>query len=203
MIIIFVGQMGSGKTNNMGALATFFRLQGTPIYANYDLWKSKKFESWSELMAIENGVICFDEMHMSMDSRISAQKGAGAVRQVVMSHWLTQIRKKSVVLMATTQHISQVDVRIRNLTDIVIWVEQKGKSNVLQFIDWQYGKLGSRYANDHPERFYGLYDTFEIVPALRWDTENMKNIQELKNYAETNHYGSGKAHHRTTKIEDR
>jgi len=71
----------------------------------------------------------------------------------------------------TTQHIRQVEMRVRNATDILIYCEKTPAGHWLQFIDWQYREMGRRYLIPHnvAKKFYGLYDTYEVLQPLKND----------------------------------
>ena len=161
MLVGIMGKMGSGKTLAMTTLAAFIHQHTkAPIFANYKLKiPYTPIDNIGQLWKAENGIFLFDEIWLSMDSRSWAYN-------VKMTHWVNQTRKKKLLVMYTTQHISQVEMRARNATDILIYTEKKPAGHCLTFIDWQYQQLGRRYMLDKPERFYNLYDTFEVVKPV-------------------------------------
>lgn len=158
-----MGKMGTGKTLSMTALAGFVHKHtGAPIYANYEL-KNVPYTPIKEIRQLwkaENGIFLFDEIWISMDSRNWANN-------VRMTHWVNQTRKKKLLVMYTTQHISQVEMRVRNATDILVYTEKKHGQHWLTFIDYQYGLIGRRYLLSNPKVWYNFYNTFEVVNSIK------------------------------------
>jgi len=165
-----MGKMGSGKTLTMSILAGYLARQtGAPLHSNYALKYPReaggltgalKIESWGDIWEMENGIFCFDEMWLTMDARMWKDN-------VQHSQWINQTRKKKMIVFYTTQHIRQIEMRARNATDVLIYCEKSAAGHWLQFIDWQYRELGRRYLLERPSRFYDLYDTFEVLKALK------------------------------------
>lgn len=145
----------------MSVLATYLNKKtGVPIYANYGLKDSERITSLSDLWKIDNGIICFDEMWLSMDSRLWKDN-------VKLSRWINQTRKKKLLVLFTTQHINQIELRARKATDVLIYTIREHGIMKLQFIDYQYQQLGRRYTLNRPEMFYQLYDTFEVLQPMK------------------------------------
>lgn len=156
--------MGAGKTLSMTSLAYKMQIAtGAPILANYalkDPLKWRKFTTLKELWDTNNAIICFDEIWLTMDSRLWANN-------VAYSRFIMHTRKKNIILLYTTQHPNQVDIRLRRATDIMIYTEKNtDKTHWLNFVDWQWQKLGRRYLLGKPENFYKLYDTFEEIQPI-------------------------------------
>lgn len=156
--------MGSGKTLTTTFLGTALsNVTKSDLYANYDI-KSDRFKfikTRGMLMAINNGIIILDEAHLFLDSRNWKDKS-----NIDLTHWATKIRKKNLLCFVISQHIRQVDVRIRNLMDVLVVCERIGYAMRMTFVDYQYNLVGRRIILERPEEFYSLYDTFEIVKAL-------------------------------------
>jgi hypothetical protein len=62
-----------------------------------------------------------------------------------------------------------MELRVRNATDVLIVCEKKNGAIWLTFIDYQYKQIGKRFRIDKPERFYPLYDTYEVLKPLTWE----------------------------------
>jgi len=146
----------------MSVLANYIHLAASaPLYANYELRGAIRINSWKQMLKMKEGVFAFDEAHVSMDSRNFKDRAS-----ITYTHWLTQLRKKQLALLYTTQHISQVDIRLRNLTDILALCQNINDTIKIQFLDWQYLTLGRRYTIWPKSRFYSLYDTFQVVDPI-------------------------------------
>lgn len=160
-----MGKMGAGKTLSMTILSSYLaRATGAPLYANYGLKNSEKVESLNEAVEKDKAILNLDEIWLSADSRAWKDN-------VRLTQWVNQTRKKQMIVFYTTQHIRQVEMRIRNGTDILIYCEKKPDGIWLNFIDWQYKKLGKRFLIENPSRFYPLYDTYEVLKPLNWDSK--------------------------------
>lgn len=163
MLVGIMGKMGTGKTLSMSILASYLaRATKAPLYANYGLEGAETIESLNELDKLEGGILCLDELWLSMDSRMWKDN-------VRVSHWVNQTRKKRVIVFYTTQHIRQMEMRVRNATDILIVCEKKGQEHHLTFLDYQYRAIGKRFVIGDARRFYSLYDTFEVLKPLSWE----------------------------------
>lgn len=166
MLVGLMGQMGAGKTSSMTILMEYMhRKTHVPIWANYGLTlhPDSRIENMTVAVEKTRALLGIDELWLSADSR-------NWKFNVKASQWINQTRKKQVIVFYTTQHIRQVEMRIRNATDILIYCEKKPEGHWLQFIDWQYRTLGRWYLITHEvmRKFYGLYDTYEVLKPLSW-----------------------------------
>jgi len=180
MLVGIMGKMGTGKTLTMSVLASYLaRATKTPLWANYSLKGASPLESLDQINETTSGIECIDEAWLSMDARMWEDN-------VRISHWVNQTRKKKVVVFYTTQHIRQMEMRMRNATDILIVCEKKQGAIWLTFIDCQYKSIGKKFCIDRPERFYGkinedgtlsgLYDTYEVLKPLSWKKNSSKTF---------------------------
>lgn len=161
MLIGIMGKMGTGKTLSMSILGVYLHLTtGVPLLANYGLKYSQKISSLADLWRMDTAIFCFDELWLTMDSRLWKDN-------VQLTRWINQTRKKKLLVFYTTQHISQVEMRVRKATDILIFTEKLPSGNWLNFIDYQYNNLGRRFLLPEPERFYKLYDTYEVLQPIK------------------------------------
>lgn len=160
MLIAIAGTQGSGKTLLMSILSTFLAQQtNSPLTSNYSLKGSKKILKQSDLWDTNNSIMCLDELWLTMDSRLSRDN-------VFLTRFINQTRKKGLVVFYTTQHMSQVDLRIRNATDYLIFCENKNGEIVVKFIDYQYGIIHKQFVISDPKKFYPLYDTYQVLQPL-------------------------------------
>jgi len=165
MLIGVMGKMGAGKTLSMSVLATYMAREGNaPLHANYGLKNSEPIESLNDVVNLDRAIFCFDEIWLSADARAWKDN-------VRLSQWVNQTRKKKMIVMYTTQHIRQVEMRIRNATDVLVYCEKTPEGHWLTFMDWSYKTIGRRYLIPHDvaKRFYSLYDTYEVLKPLQWD----------------------------------
>lgn len=72
-------------------------------------------EYTSESDKFQNAIVVLDEIHIFIDSRRSVSS-----RNVIISYFLTQTRKKGVLLFWTSQQAHQVDKRLRSNSDFII-----------------------------------------------------------------------------------
>lgn len=166
-IIIFTGGLGQGKTLSMTAYAHRLREKtpGTKLYANYGLLGAIPIRSFNDLLRAEDGILCLDEAHISLDSRNFKDRSSQK-----MTHWLLQTRKANLIVMMTSQRFNQIDMRARNATDTIVICERLGKVREprfrLKFIDWNTQKIGRVETIWNPSKFYGLYNTYEKIHAI-------------------------------------
>lgn len=157
MLIGLVGNMGSGKTLGMTILAYRLHTQkGVPVYANYHTTFSIPVKSWDEVYKIDNGLLLLDEAHVPFDSRAFADDHG-------RTHFILQTRKKGLTCMFTTQHISQVDKRIRNVCDVLGMCKKLGETLKIQMFDYQYDRPTKLITIKQVSRYYPLYNTNELV----------------------------------------
>lgn len=162
-----MGKMGAGKTLSMSLFAEYMhKMTGSPLYSNYRLQGASKIESLNTMTEVEGGIFCFDEMWLTLDSRLWSDN-------VKLTRWVNQTRKKKMIILYTTQHIRQIEMRARNATDVLVYCEKRADGHWLQFIDWQYRQMGRRYLINHStaRRFYGIYDTYEVLEPLTFKKE--------------------------------
>jgi len=162
MLVGIMGTMGAGKTITMSILMEYLHYTlNAPLSANYGLQNASLIKTTRQVWSMENGAFGFDEIWVTLDARSSKSN-------VLLSHWVNQTRKKRLIVFYTTQHIRQVDVRVRNGTDILIFVEKKPEGHWLMFIDWQYRRVLRRYFIPHEvmRRFHGIYDTYQTIRPL-------------------------------------
>ena len=166
MFIGFTGSLGSGKTASMTFWGAYFAYKtGMPVYSNYALSmpreiKTQLIDSWDALTRITNGIVLLDELHITFDSRLWSNTAK-------RTHFLLQTRKKNLVVMFTTQHISQVDKRIRNICDYVLLCEKKAgqfRNSVIHFLT---NELGRQLLLKNMRPVYDWYNTFEIVNYIK------------------------------------
>jgi len=162
MICVFTGGLGQGKTLSMTVLASYMAYKmKCPIFANYALVGSRRIHTFQDLVSAKHGVVALDEAHITLDSRNFKDKTSQKI-----THWVLQTRKVDLIILMTTQSLHQIDVRARDVTDIVMKCKKTPEGIWLQSIDWCEKTIGRRNLLAHVERFYPLYDTYQIVDPI-------------------------------------
>lgn len=169
MLMGIMGKMGEGKTLTMSVLATYLaKKTGAPLFANYHLRGAEYFNNVGRLWEMDTAIVCLDELWLTMDSRLWKDN-------VALTRFINQTRKKKLVIMYTTQHINQIELRVRRGTDILVFCQKVIGGHWLNFLDYQYMQLGRRFLLPAPEKFYHIYDTFEVLEPLKMDWETKNN----------------------------
>lgn len=173
-IVVFEGQIGSGKTLSMVAFAYNAYLQGREVYSNiklsfpYKEFTKTEWKDWGRSQVqFNNAVFCLDEAHMFFDSRRSASN-------IEKTWFVLQSRKHGTDLFLTTQSFRQIDVRARDNCAVVIvceflknW-ENTGRDYVVLTKEYRDRRNGNWYPYPikyrlHAEPIYDMYDTNYIV----------------------------------------
>lgn len=121
LLLIFVnGPLGSGKT----LLMTFFAYKyhkSTDIYSNYHLDLENAHDIGPhDVSQIREGLLLIDEAYTWIDSRESQDD-----LNKFMSKMLFQSRKRDMDIIISAQLTHSVDLRFRDLSDIIISAEGK------------------------------------------------------------------------------
>jgi len=168
MIIALTGPMGSGKTLllSMFAHKYFSKPFNSTIYANYHLNFPFKTLSMKEItdgdFNFTNSFLAMDEIHQFMDSRLSGTK-----KNRTIGYFITQSRKRNLILAYTTQQSHQIDKRLRSNTDYFIKCENLSPKDAVKdiCIRWTINDMeghSSTYTFQ-ADPYFGLYDTHQVV----------------------------------------
>lgn len=181
MIIFYFGDPGSGKTLSMiKDAADIYKERHCDIYSNthlfnlpYTLITQEDLLNWAnESTSFENAIILITEAHVfGLDSRTSMKKS-----NRVLSYLLTQMRKKKCSVLADSQYPRQIDVRLRDLSDITVECHHNMGSDMF-FNKIRIKKMNgivmkTRIFNGTP--YYKYYDTEEVItiPKLNKKTRD-------------------------------
>lgn len=165
MIIAICGGLGSGKTLLMTRYAHKEYLQGKKIFCNYGLKFNHEKIDLVHLLdlkpELQNSGLFMDEIYIYIDSRLSMAK-----RNRMLSYFIFQTRKLGVTLYFTSQHIGQVDVRLRNMIDILCVCKQTFKKDwfkvdMVDYRDFPDVRQNTFIYKGNP--YYNMYDTLELV----------------------------------------
>lgn len=167
MLCGFTGNMGSGKTLSLvSEIYKYYKL-GYKIYSNVAFSFPHEKLTLADLIeynqndyTLKDCVVVIDEAHIFLDSRTSYAK-----RNLVISYFLTQTRKKSVKLFYTTQKIHQIDKRLRENTDIIIECSSfkiKDRLYIVQTKIFTYDyRIVKKLLYANP--YFSLYDTNQVI----------------------------------------
>jgi hypothetical protein len=189
VLIAIVGELGVGKTLTLTYLSWnnwFYKKR--KIYANYNLYgipftPVKSLEALKKMIPSETPTLdqllsqneiffAGDELWRWIDSRCAlfdiSEKERRNIKNKIITDILAASRKAFVTIAYTTQTISQVDKRIREVTDFTVYPVVKGDiCTALFFV----GTRSTSTAIDKEirfftEPFYAAYNTFERVSPL-------------------------------------
>lgn len=177
MIEGFIGKMGSGKTLSMVRELVKYYKKGFTIYTNFyvsfpheTIDFDKIFKMAEEQTPLNNVVIALDEIHILLDSR----SGMGN-KQKTVTFWLNQTRKQGVKLLFTTQHMHQIDKRLRSGTDFFVFCDglKYLKDGKEYFIVRNYLTDGEDNREEYfiGNPFFKFYDTNEVVKFMEKNSD--------------------------------
>lgn len=187
MIAGYIGNLGSGKTLSMVRELVKLSKRGYTIYSNFELSFQHEPLDFDELFIMaqeqtpmDNVVIAIDEIHILLDSR----SGMANTNKVV-TFWLNQTRKMNVKLFYTTQHLHQIDKRLRSATNFFVFCDgfHITKNGTEYFICYNEITDGDYYQKDMyiGNDFFKYYDTRQVIKFV--------NRKELKKKAREHEKG--------------
>lgn len=158
-----IGELGAGKTLSLTYLAYRNYLKGKNIFSNYHLeFPHTKIRAVEEFDKMKDGFFAGDEMWLWLDARSSITN-----KNKIISAILLKSRKRNIHLAYTTQSFSQVDRRIRNITDLLaIPVMSPNNSYCMLHIVTNPSQQLVKTYRYRPSDYYNLYDTTEEISSL-------------------------------------
>lgn len=186
-IVGVIGAMGSGKTLFATSLA--FKLKDNyKIMTNYevsfrdDVITPDKMGAFFDRVNKVNDdtLMIIDEFHIFTDSRLSSSR-----HNILMSYFITQTRKQNIQLIYTTQQFGQVDVRVRDNTDLLAIPNYNPKHDIMTVIYLKRNWFSGQFEFSHYKRFNNLkpiFDTYN-TKQLMGDSmlERLKRAEENAN----------------------
>jgi GTPase SAR1 family protein len=177
--ILIIGRQGSGKTLMAVKLVNDESVEQRPIYSNCSLYGVKytpitfnpqiesnkdKLDILSTLDAnpdyFNNSIMLIDEIHLYLDSLDFMRKNNRRLQT-----FFSQLRKRKILLIGTTQYLMNLDIRIRRQCLNVLEMSHL-KSSIFKVethdIDGYYTEFVSSYKCDLKE-YYNKYDTNELI----------------------------------------
>jgi len=184
LIVLYRGRRGAGKTLSMVREAYNYYCRGVPVYTNMTSLNFGTSISEEDLLLmahndeLEQCVVAIDEIQTLIDSRRSMKK-----QNVSFNYFMQQIRKRGVILLATTQYTRRVDIGFREQLDILatprIFSTKAGDVVEVEMTDLTYEDNGlppmSVTIVYEAKHVYGLYDTDERIGTH----ENNKTDREV------------------------
>ena len=189
-IIGIIGDRGDGKSCLETIILKKAFDQGITVYSNYWLKFTDQdhYISFEEMALLpdylRSAYIGMDEIQMAMDSREFLSSSNKALTKLI-----TQIRKRDLTLIYTTQRLSYGDKRLRQQTDYLMFPEKVAPftHNGL-YIDTLFkcyvqevktGELVNEFYFDGFEiSDQGLYDTNEIIEFSKGGSDNDTGSKE-------------------------
>jgi len=119
-IIAVLGIRGDGKTLTTTVLAKQYEEQGINVFCNYTLndikYRKVSFETIAKFPPwLKDGIVIMDEAHIGLDSYAFFNK-----RVKDITKFVTQLRKRRLVLFYTTQVFRTVALRLRQQTNYIM-----------------------------------------------------------------------------------
>jgi len=133
-IILILGNRGGGKTLYMTAYAVdAYNLEKAKIYSNYHLFGVPyKYMTLKEMIeslnVLENCILLVDELHVAIDSYKFLDSN---VKQ--FTEFITQIRKRKITLIGTTQRFTLLAKRFRDQVDYIVTSERTRVKGIAKY----------------------------------------------------------------------
>lgn len=120
-----IGRQGSGKTVFITKLLVDNYVNNRKVYSNYSLFgidyekitfDNKRNKNVIDILKVisdnpdyfNNSIMLLDEIHIYFDSRDFMKQN-----NRIIQNFFSQLRKRNILLLATTQYILHLDIRIR------------------------------------------------------------------------------------------
>lgn len=132
-IIGIEGRYGSGKTTTAVVKAhQWAMMTGAKLFANFPLRGAYLFESyedWYRVADAHGSIIIFDEAVKNYDGRNWAKQG-----QIEQTHVMNYVRKMNSLMIFILPDYNDLESRIRNKTDILIYCKRNKGGGIKNFI---------------------------------------------------------------------
>lgn len=189
-IHLVTGMQGSGKTLFIVKKALEYYKIGKKVYSNVKLNFPFSQIDYNDIVKckLENAVVILDEAHQLLPSRRSLSK----VNVTVVDGFLSMVRKKGLIIFASTQLQKKIDVRFREESDYIYrcekWVYLKGKWQqavesedydikipiIISYLICQMGTGVILEKSFYANPYYKIYDTKQIIQVKGIKEENLK-----------------------------
>lgn len=180
--MVFEGYLGSGKTLGAAIYSKHFsQLSGCALYSNCGMLGSKPFtclDDFKHIAREQSSILLLDEAHMDLDARSFSSNHVKFFTQV--SYYLRKLR---CTLIITTPSFSDLDTRIRNITNILAFVSKDAKYFRYELWDVQSRKHKKDMKIKKENAFMvaeTLFDTNSMVTPI----DIPKNKDDFKEFLE-------------------
>ena len=172
MLVSIIGDIRVGKTLLASILAYWYERK---VYSNYklDIPLYHKLQPTDLFKLPNNCEVFIDEAYSWLESRTSS-----ADLNKCTSYILFQSGKRTINIYLTAQLFSTVDIRFRHMSNVIVEVYKYEEEELFEynFYERVRGQLIFRNTWYLPfyeaEKYYGIYDTLEIV-----EPHMMKNLE--------------------------
>jgi len=186
------GRMGGGKTYFMAAAAWAARKEGRPVFANFEVTGGTLVTSWREVLCVpDKSLVLLDEVHLWWPS-------ANWNAPIEIMAWCSQLRKRGLTVLWTSQHWTFVSSRLKFLT-FGVWecirFKRGHQCTLFDGATYRPGRqAGKKDVREKMRRMYLVrkvdvmdsYDTEELVaPVIEWmnDTQGKPTSRNGENGA--------------------
>lgn len=172
-VVFYKGARGKGKTLTMVKDGSKYFKNGWRILRNFncrfgEYIKEEEILNLSKDSELYNCVIMIDEIQVFFDARQSLRKN-----HINFSNFIQQLRKRNIILLATSQYSNTVDLRFRQHVDIIAYPKyiKEIQVCVVTYIDvtmiedatLQKIELPSVTIVFNARKVFPLYDTTEMI----------------------------------------
>lgn len=170
VLFSIVGELGSGKTLALAYLSWHnWYHRNRIIYSNFHLYgfPFNLVRSIPQLEKMKSGVFAGDELWLYIDSW-----GGKTKKQKLISSILLKSRKRDITIIFTTQSISQINKRIRDVCDFISYpmISVDNSYTRIEIFRGPRASIGTRinppiYFNNEP--IFACFNTYEEIPPIK------------------------------------
>lgn len=172
-----VGLRGSGKSSILASTAEIDFSVGKTIVSNFHLSFEHIRITFDELLSfpewLRDATIVFDEFQVAVGARNALRNSNKDI-----NHFITQLRKRNLVLYYGTQNFKFMDIDVRDQTDYILYTEAVDK------IDKENHKFKVIIVDrrDHEDSSFGtvvnsfIWDATELFERNIFDTNEIINF---------------------------
>lgn len=170
-IVALLGRRGAGKTLHATYFLNQYQKMGRPIYSN--IWLAFEYKKLELEMIrtlpdeLNNAIVFIDEIHMWADAYKFFSRNSRS-----LSTLATQLRKRGITLIFTTQFLTQTVKRLRDQVDYLLLLE-KYRPFDPKFNGWSKvmvldatAPAGKDFIDEYifnGQPYFDMYNTNEIV----------------------------------------
>lgn len=172
------GLLGAGKTTTASMMAWLYKNQAekrggsVQLFSNYGLKGAKEMDNykrWYDVCSTHGSIVVWDEGQSQFDSRDFSSSD-----RIFSTQLLNYCRKMNSVQIVVAPNFSNIDKRIRQLTEIIINVVKVGNRGMrLEYFDYQAGNGETSYGKFLHSRFLPASKIRQIHGLKLFDTYRM------------------------------